>query len=181
MDAWFADGTGARLLEEEIFGTGDGARIAVIVDAFCAGSLGSPVERYEFFASSVLSVHGVRLADGRRVVIKAARREFGFEFLAATQTVVQSHLADHGFARPRPLGGPRPLVNGIVVAEELVERGSHANAHQPTVRRAMAGGWLALPARPSRRPGHSRPSCDPDPCAGRSLTQEIRCCCVATS
>jgi len=118
MDAWFADGTGARLLEEEIFGTGDGARIAVIVDAFCAGSLGSPVERYEFFASSVLSVHGVRLADGRRVVIKAARREFGFEFLAATQTVVQSHLADHGFARPRPLGGPRPLVNGIVVAEE---------------------------------------------------------------
>lgn len=115
--AWFADWSGRRLLEEEIFGTGDPEHIAAIVDRFCGRSLGSRIKRYEFFASSVLSVYGVRLSDGRHVVIKAARRSFGAALLGAALTV-QSHLAASGFPCPSPLLGPAALERGICVVEE---------------------------------------------------------------
>jgi hypothetical protein len=135
--AWFADWAGRRMLEEDIFGTGDPERIAAIVDRFCVRSLGSPIERYEFFSSSVLSVHGVCLRDGRRVVIKAARRSFGAAFLGATQTV-QCHLAASGFPCPSPLLEPAALNSGVCVVENLLDRGTRADAHEPRVRREMA-------------------------------------------
>jgi Phosphotransferase enzyme family len=133
----YADWAGPRQPEEDIFGTGDPERIAALVDRFCARSLGSGVERYEFFASSVLSVHGVRLLDGRRVVVKAARPSFGSAFLESAQTV-QSHLASSGFPCPKPILGPRELERGIAVVEELLDRGGRADAHDPAIRREMA-------------------------------------------
>lgn len=133
----YADWPGPRQPEEGIFGSGDPERIASLVDAFCARSLGSPVGSYEFFSSGVLSVHGVRLLDGRRVVVKAARRSFGSEFLHATQTV-QAYLAAHGFPCPEPILAPADLGHGIAIAEELLDRGARADAHDPHVRRALA-------------------------------------------
>jgi hypothetical protein len=133
----YADWTGPRQPEEDIFGTGDPERIAAIVDRFCARTLGSPIDRYEFFASGVLSVHGVRLSDGQRVVIKAARRSFDAGFLAAVQTV-QSHLAANGFPCPRPELGAIALEHGIAIVEELLERGARADAHDPIIRQEMA-------------------------------------------
>ena len=133
----FADWPGSRLLEVELFGTTDGEEVACVVDRFCADRLGSPIERYEFFATSVFSVHGVQLRDGRGVVVKVARRSVGEAHLDAVQAV-QAHLAEGGFPCPRPLLGPISLKRGIAVAEELLDRGARADAHEPAVRRAIA-------------------------------------------
>lgn len=58
-------------------------------------------------------------------------------FLAAAQTV-QSHLAAHRFPCPKPILGPGPLEHGIAVVEELLDRGTRADAHDPRIRREMA-------------------------------------------
>lgn len=135
--AEYADWEGPRYLEEEIFGTGDPERIATSVDRFCLRALGSSIERYELFATSVMSVHGVRLVDGRRVVVKIGRRSVGATFLAAVQ-VVQAQLAAQAFPCPRPLVGPTPLGAGIAVVEELLDSGVRRCAHDATIRGALA-------------------------------------------
>jgi hypothetical protein len=135
--AFYADWKGPRQPEEDIFATSDPEAIAASVEMFCAQSLGSPIAGYEFFVSGVLSVHGLRLADGRRVVVKAARRSFGASFLTAVQTV-QAHLAAKDFPCPKPVLGPTALERGIAIVEELLDRGARADAHDPYVTRQMA-------------------------------------------
>ncbi|MGH2893815.1 MAG: phosphotransferase, partial [Solirubrobacteraceae bacterium] len=135
--AFYAGWEGPRQPEQDIFATGDPEAIAASVELFCARSLGSPIERYEFFVSGVLSVHGLRLVDGRRVVVKAVRRSFGATFLAAVQTV-QAHLAARAFPCPKPVLGPTALEQGIAVVEELLDRGARADARDPCIRRQMA-------------------------------------------
>lgn len=130
-------------LETRVFGTGDPELIACALDGFCAAELGAGVERYEFFASSQMSVHGVRLSDGRRVVIKVGPASLGENALAAVQQV-QSHLVDRGFPAPRPLVAPRRLGTGVAVVEELLDRGTRADAHQPPIRQAIATGLARL-------------------------------------
>jgi hypothetical protein len=132
-----ADWTGPRQPEEDTFGTGDPECVAALVDRFCGRWLGSGLDGYEFFFSGVLSVHGVRLLDGRRVMVKAARRSIGERFLSAVQ-VVQSALAAHGFPCPAPILGPRRIGGGIAFVEEMVCRGSRADVHEPAVRFEMA-------------------------------------------
>ncbi|WP_037497465.1 phosphotransferase [Solirubrobacter soli] len=136
-------------LERELFGTG---RRAELVDAFCRAHLRSGVARREFSASSVGSVHGVRLQDGRRVVVKVYRSDVDVVHLAAVGRV-QARLADSGFPAPRPLLAPTPLANGVAVVETLVDRGRWADAHVPAVRRAVAGGLAALLEHARREPG----------------------------
>jgi hypothetical protein len=131
---------GRRALDRDIFGTDDPGEIAAMVDRFCVRSLGAAIERYEFFATSVHSVHGLRLSDRRRVVVKVARQSSGAaSFFNAVQSV-QSHLVASGFPCPRPLLEASLLHGGIAVVEELVDRGSRANGHRPRIRRAMAAG-----------------------------------------
>ena len=105
---------------------------------FCWRALGSSIERYEWFATSVMSVHGLRLGDGRRVVVKIRRRSLGQRFLAAVQ-VVQAHLAAHRFPCPRPLLGPTAVEAGVAVVEELLVRGLRASGHDPQIRGACFG------------------------------------------
>jgi hypothetical protein len=135
--SFYADWNGPRQPEEDIFATGDAEVIAASVERFCARSLGSPIEDCEFFVSGVLSVHGLRLADGRRVVVKAARRSFGATFLEAVQTV-QAHLDSRDFPCPKPVLGPTALEQGIAVVEELLDCGARADAHDPYITRQMA-------------------------------------------
>src|ERR1700761_4355868 len=99
------------LLERQIFGTADPGEITALVDDFCRARLGAGVAEVEFFASSAGSVHGVRLDDGRRVVVKAHRAGADVERLEAAQRV-QAWLAERGFPAPRPLLGPSPLGRG---------------------------------------------------------------------
>jgi hypothetical protein len=131
------------LLESQIFGTEDPDLVAARIDHFCTNELGVGIERYEFFATSQMSVHGILLADGRRVVLKAGPASVREDLLAAVQ-LVQAHLADHGFPAPRPLVGPRPLGTGVAIVEELLDRGARSDAHEPPIRRAIATGLARI-------------------------------------
>jgi hypothetical protein len=127
----------ARHLERDLFGTVDPQRIADAVDAFCCEHLGAGVEHYEFFASNVGSVHGVRLRSGRRAVVKVNRADVDRLHLNAVARL-QRHLGDARFPSPRPLLGPTELGRGVAVVEELLDAGVWADPHDPAVRREMA-------------------------------------------
>lgn len=134
---------GEPLLERHVFATTDPRRIATLVDRFCRDRLGTGVAAYEFFATSVGSVHGVRLRDGRRVVVKVHRREVDERHLAGVQRV-QARLADDGFPTPRPVLAPTSLARGVATVETLLDRGDRADAHDPAVRRVVAADLAQL-------------------------------------
>jgi hypothetical protein len=136
-------GDGEPLLERDVFATADPHRIAALVDSFCRERLGAGMSAYEFFATSVASVHGLRLRDGRRVVVKVYRREVDERHMAAVQRV-QARLADGGFPAPRPVLSPAPLARGVATVETLLEHGDRADAHDPAVRRAVAAALAQL-------------------------------------
>jgi hypothetical protein len=130
-------------LEQDIFGTDRPDDIAKQVDAFCHARLGSAIANYEFFATSVGSVHGLRLRDGRRIVLKAHRHDIPIEHLVAVQRV-QETLSAAGFPAPRPLLPPTRIANGLAIIETLLDRGQPADPHDPTIRQAMATGLAGL-------------------------------------
>jgi hypothetical protein len=107
------------------------------LDSFCSSELGSAVLEEEFFAAGVGTVFGLRLCDGRRVVVKLYRTGTDARRVDAALTV-QQHLAEHGFPSPRPLTGPVRVRASLAVAETLLDRGAPADPHDPLVRRAMA-------------------------------------------
>jgi hypothetical protein len=119
------------------------ARIAATLDEFCRRSLGAPIERAEFFHASVGSVHGLRLRDGRRIVVKVHRPGTSHDFLDATQTV-QRRLAAAGFPSPEPLLGSARIGRGVAVTESLLDRGGRADAHDPAIRRELARALVGL-------------------------------------
>lgn len=125
--------------ERDVFGTTDPTAIAMAVDTFCRSHLGSAVVHYEFYATSVCGVHGVRLADDRGVVLKVHRATADRAHLAAVHEV-QHHLAGRNFPAPRPLLGPTELAHGVAVVEELLHQGTWRDGHEPDVRRLMAAG-----------------------------------------
>lgn len=141
--ATLASWAGEPRLVREIFQTTEPGRILAVVEGFCREHLRAAVAAFEFVACSVGSVHGPRLADGRRVVLKAHRRETDVEHLAGVQHV-QRALADAGFAAPRPLLAPTPIAQGIAVVETLIDEGERADAHDPVIRRAVAAGLAGL-------------------------------------
>jgi hypothetical protein len=121
----------------EVFEDPSPAMVAAALDGYCLRFLGSSIARAEFFEASVGSAHGVSLRDGRRVVVKVHRPGRSVAFLDAAQ-IVQRHLASSGFPCPHPLSSPESLGAGVATAETLLDEGVHADAHEPTVRRAMA-------------------------------------------
>jgi Ser/Thr protein kinase RdoA (MazF antagonist) len=125
------------VVDEAIFGTSDPEAIADTIDAWCHAVLGAGVVGARFVASSIGSVHGLVLDDGREVVVKAHQPGRDLSSLRAVQKV-QSHLAEHGYPAPRPLVSPVPLGRGLGWAEELLDRGAPADAHLPPVRKAIA-------------------------------------------
>src|ERR1044071_4706440 len=66
-----------------IYGTDDPSLIADAIDQFCRRELGSSARNGLFYQSSIGSVAGVTLADGRRVVIKAHQPDWSVEQLYA--------------------------------------------------------------------------------------------------
>jgi hypothetical protein len=130
-------------VEPEIFGTGDPGQIARNITEFCSIELGSAIDKCLFYQVSQGSVFGLRLQDGRRIVVKVHPPEQPYDFLAAVYRV-QSHLAEHGFPCPRPIAGPASLVYGHATVEELVDVGNYADAHDPAIRYTMAETLLRL-------------------------------------
>jgi len=127
----------------DVFEDSTPERIAVTLDELCRRSLGSSIERSEFFRASVGSVHGLRLRDARRIVVKVHRTEASAAFLVAMQTV-QRTLATEGFPCPEPLLGPTRLGRGMAVAEALLDRGGPADTHDPAIRRELAKALASL-------------------------------------
>ena len=88
--------------------------------SWCRRWLGAVPVGVLFQVRHISSVTGLRLADGREIVVKVrppAPRIFGcFE--------VQRALWTAGFPCPRPLAGPAPLGKGLATAERFVPGGT---------------------------------------------------------
>jgi hypothetical protein len=88
--------------------------------AWCDLHLGSPVAGELFRAGHLACVVGVRLTDGREVVVKVRA--------AAPRTVactaVQRRLFESGYPCPRPLAGPAPLDDYEATAESHAPGGN---------------------------------------------------------
>ena len=125
------------MVEEAALGTRQAVRIEALVDEFCVSELGSPVAEQLFRVSSVGLVAGVRLADGRRVVVKAHQPRESRARLQAVHNL-QSDLFRAGVPCPEPLVPPRALGLGFATAQTLIDRGEVRDTHDPTCRRLIA-------------------------------------------
>lgn len=124
------------VVERAIFGASGPAEIATLVDAFCQEHLGSAVAGATFVHTSVGSVHGLVLGDGRRVVVKAMLAAARAQ---AIRTVLEAArpLGDAGLPLPRPLVGPTPIGHGYAWVEEMME-GVRLGAEVPGVTTLLA-------------------------------------------
>lgn len=129
-------GEGAAL-HQAVFGTTVPEAVAEAVHAFCRRELGAGVAEGLFFESSVGSVHGLRLEDGRHVALKAHAPSQPPAFLE-TVSRAQRHLFHRDYPCPEPLLGPRPIGSAHATVEALVDRGERADGHDPAIRRLLA-------------------------------------------
>ena len=134
--AWMARWD-THFVEPIVFGTTDPRQIAYLIDAFCQKELAAPVADYLFYESSQGAVCGVRLANGRRIVLKIHQPSRSQDFLQAV-VQVQNYLQAHNYPCTKPLLNPKPLANGTTTVEELVDEGVYHQAHDPAIRRSMA-------------------------------------------
>ena len=79
----------------------------LLVD-WCVRHLGSPPVEQFFGVQRLSAVHGLRLADGREVVLKVRGPWIG----RLACTVVHEAMWQAGIPCPRPLAGPAPLAEG---------------------------------------------------------------------
>lgn len=128
-------------VELAIFGTDDAYRIAGALDGLCVAALGAPIAGARFYASSVGSVAGVVLADGREVVVKSHQPATR---VAQLRELVRVRALLTGGGSPPVLAGPVPIGSGHAVIEELVVRGVWAEPREPAVRRMLARGLYAI-------------------------------------
>lgn len=87
---------------------------------WCARYLGAPAEEVIFSIQQISSVTGLRLRDGRRVVVKVRPPAERIRTCAA----IQHLLWERGFACPQPLAGPAAYGDAIATAEALVDGGA---------------------------------------------------------
>jgi hypothetical protein len=87
---------------------------------WCRRRLGSPADQVLFEAGFASRVVGLRLADGREVVLKV--RTHSPRMRAAA--MVQRHLWEAGFPCPQPLAGPVALGEHWISAEALISGGA---------------------------------------------------------
>lgn len=94
--------------------------IAEPIAEWCERWLGSKPTSLLFASDKISAVVGLRLADGREVVVKSRRPQ---ERLAGC-FAVQRHLWSSGFPCPEPLAGPAPLGDLVATAERYVGGGT---------------------------------------------------------
>ena len=143
------------VVDRAVLGTDDPFELAALFDRFCAEELGSRAAGARFYRVSVACVAGLDLEDGRSVVVKAQGGSRPLPYLDAC-VAFRRILVDEGFPCPRPLAGPTRVGPAWMTAEELVERGELADAHEPRVRRAIAGALVRLVELGARLPSPER-------------------------
>jgi hypothetical protein len=124
-------------VEQAIFASEDAHSIAAAMNAFCHRHLGAGVAGGLFYQSSIGSVAGVALSDGRKVVIKTHQPGRTRVFVAEIVRI-QSYLAERELLAPKVIAGPLPLGQGWAVVENYIEIGATADAHRPEIRGALA-------------------------------------------
>lgn len=124
-------------VENIVFNTTDPDQIATIIDDFCRRELASPVAAFLFFESSQGAVCGVKLHDGRRVVLKVHQPSRSLDFLNAV-IQVQHYLIAEDYPCTKPLLAPKTIASGTATVEELVDEGVYRDAHDSAIRRSMA-------------------------------------------
>jgi hypothetical protein len=70
------------------------------LDDFCRHHLGAGIASYRFSCTSVSSVHGLALADWRRLVVKARPPDVDRDHLVAVLRI-QEHVSNTGFPCPQ--------------------------------------------------------------------------------
>lgn len=146
LDEW----DGPPYVELDIFATDDARSIARIISDFCEEQLGSKPAGYLFCASGIGNSHGVKLEDGREVMIKARppahtnpdmiHDRKSLDIICQAMRWLQSR----GYPCPKLLLGPTPIGRGLATVEEYFERGEHADAFQPAYRKIVAAGFFEL-------------------------------------
>ncbi len=125
------------VVELAIYGTDDAATIAATIDRFVTDELGAHVFDCVFYRTSVGSVAGLVLDDGRRVVVKAHQPHVRRERLVAVHDVMRT-LSRASFPCPAPILEPRPIGRGLATVEALIDEGEVRDGHEPVVRRELA-------------------------------------------
>jgi hypothetical protein len=111
---------------------------------WCRSALGSAPERVRFRLGHLSDVIGLRLLDGRDVVVKARRWEDRLVACAA----VQQSLRAAGYPAPEVLAGPDRVAGLALNAEEMDEGGDRQIDMTDATPFAVALAWLisAAPA-----------------------------------
>ncbi|PYE55702.1 phosphotransferase [Deinococcus yavapaiensis] len=133
----------ADSVAREVLGAVNSRDVLMRVSLLCERFLGARVTTRLFHRVSVGSVHGVRLSDGREVVVKLHRAFAPFRYLKALNEL-QAHVADAGFPAPKPLAPPARLPNGSATFEASLARGDPPDPDRPEHLALMASGlaWL---------------------------------------
>lgn len=157
-----------RRLARGALGSANPADHARLLERIAAEYLDSPAVRALFAEYSLGAVFGVRLSDGRDVVLKIYRAERSAAYLRAMQSV-QGHVHSVGYPAPRPLSPVFRIGRRYASFQEYVA-GNAANGHDTSVRTQLAHALadlvrvtdsLAQPVfnpRPRRHPRHVWPT-----------------------
>jgi hypothetical protein len=127
-----------------VFGSEDAEHIVAMVDRFCTEHLGSGVAGYYFATASVGATHGLRLCDGRDVVLKARQPLLENPSLMLTDAMldtvssVMRFLSARGYSCPEPLIEARPLGRGNATLETFIDGPERGDGFEPDCRRAIA-------------------------------------------
>lgn len=111
-----------------------------VLDGWCVRWLGSGVAEVLFEAGSLSAVAGVRLADGREVVVKARRSAPRLQAAYA----VHRHAWRSGYPAPEPLVPPAPWDAGRTATAERLVRGGEPGGRGPGAAARSAEALAAL-------------------------------------
>lgn len=130
-------------LERNLFATTHPSSIVAAVDAFCRARLGSGIASYEFYSVGVGSTHGLRLTDGRRVVVKVHRATTDVAHLAAV------HMAKATWLRPGSLRRSHSSVLHLLPTVSPSRRSCTiaASGRMPTSRGSASSSQAVWPGR----------------------------------
>jgi Ser/Thr protein kinase RdoA (MazF antagonist) len=126
-------------IQRAIFGTESASVVRDWLDDHLREQLSGAIDDITFQTGAIGAVFGLRLADGRDVVLKALRPG---GVLARQRAVVdcQNRLAAAGFGAPTVLDGPTITRGVVAVVEERLTCTSTGAPHAEATRAAMAGG-----------------------------------------
>lgn len=110
-----------------------------LLDDYAQRRLGSSVAAVIFRSGRIDAVWGVRLADGREVVIKVHRPPVDL-IVRSASVDVQRRLVAAGFPCPTPISGPDEFRGMVLSTETLTADGEPADGRDPATRRAIAAG-----------------------------------------